>query len=190
MKQFSKFAVAMAMAVGCTQAFAAASIFVTEPGADGFNIQTVAFNGSSYDITKIVFDFSSTLTGDGSHVVIDGSPFSVSAPAGGTATFFGSGAVFGFDFTSFNSFDVFTFKWDPDSAISGAYGATGLDFIGGTVTAFTTSGLYKGTFELVGNGPDVSAQLSPYVPVPEPLTSASLLAGLGVLGLAGRRRRS
>jgi hypothetical protein len=192
MKQFSKFAVAMALAVGSTQAFAAASIFVTEPGADGFNIQTLAFNGSSFDITKIVFDFTSTTTADGSYIVIDGSPSSITAPAGGTATFFGSGAVFGFDFTSFNSFDAFNFKWDPDSAISGAYGATGLDFIGGTVTAYTTNGLYKGTFELVGTGPDVSAQLSPYVAtaVPEPLTSASLLAGLGVLGLAGRRRKS
>jgi hypothetical protein len=192
MKQLSKLAVAMSMAVGCSQAFAAASIFVVEPGSDGFNIHTAAFNGSSYDITKLVFDFTTTVTSDASHLVIDGSPSSIGAPAGGTATFFGSGAVFGFDFTSFNSFESFNFQWDPDSAINGAYGATGADFIGGTVTAFTTNGLYKGTFELVGTGPDVAAGLAPYTSsvVPEPMTGASLLAGLGVLGLVARRRRS
>jgi hypothetical protein len=188
MKHLSKFAVAVSLALGSMQAFAAGAIFVSEPGEDGFNIETKGFNGSSYDITKIVFDFSSTTTLDGSYIVIDGSPLSVVAPSGGTADFFGSGAVFGFNFTSFNSFDTFSFKWDPDSALSGSYGATGLDFIGGTVTAYTTAGIYKGTFAQVGTTPDVTASLEPYAPVPEPLTSASLMAGLGILGLARRRR--
>jgi hypothetical protein len=187
MKQLSKFAVALSLAFGCTQAFAAASIFVTEPGGDGFNIETGGFNGSSYEITKIVFDFSSTTTADGSYLIIDGSPLSVNAPSGGTASFFGSGAVFGFDFTSFNTFDTFSFQWDPDSAIDGNYGASGIDFIGGIVTAYTTSGQYSGSFQLVGSGPDVAAALSP---VPEPVTSASFLAGLGLLGLIATRRRS
>jgi hypothetical protein len=188
MKQLSKFAVALSLAFGCSQAFAAASIFVTEPGGDGFNIETGGFNGSSYEISKIVFDFSSTTTTDGSYLVIDGSPFSVNAPSGGTATFFGSGAVFGFNFTGFNTFDTFSFKWDPDSAINGDYGASGIDFIGGIVKAYTTNGgLYTGSFQLVGSGPDVAAALSP---VPEPVTSASFLAGLGLLGLIAARRRS
>lgn len=185
MKQFSKLAVAVALAVGTTQALAAGSIIVSEPGGDGFNIQTGGFNGSSFDITQIVFDFSGTTTADGSYLVIDGSPTSINAPAGGSATFFGSGAVFGFNFTSFSTFETFSFSWDPDSAIDGSYGASGLDFIGGVVTAYTSGGQYAGTFQLVGSGPDVTALLSP---VPEPLTSASLLAGLGVLGLARRRR--
>ena len=186
MKQLSKFAVALSLAFGCTQAFAAASIFVTEPGADGFHIETGGFNGSSYEITKLVFDFSETITADGSSLVIDGAPLFVTNPSGGTATFFGSGSVFGFDFTSFNTFETFSFQWDPDSALNGDYGATGLDFIGGIVTAYTTNGLYTGNFQLVGNGPDVSASLSP---VPEPVSSASFLAGLGVLGLIATRRR-
>jgi hypothetical protein len=190
MKHLSKLAVAVALAVGTTQALAASpgSIFVTEPGNDGFYTATAGFNGSSYEITRIVFDFSNTLTTDGSFLIIDGSPSSITAPALGTATFFGSGAVFGFDFTSFDSFKSFSFVWDPDSAIDGAYGAIALDFIGATVTAYTTNGLYKGSFEQVGSTSDVSASLAPFVPVPEPLTSASLLAGLGVLGLARRRR--
>lgn len=187
MKQLSKFAVALSLAFGCSQAFAAASIFVTEPGGDGFNIETGGFNGSSYEITKIVFDFSSTITADGSSLIIDGTPTSVTNPSGGTATFFGSGSVFGFDFTSFNTFETFSFKWDPDSALNGSYGATGVDFIGGIVTAYTTNGLYSGSFQLVGGGPDVAAALTP---VPEPVSSASFLAGLGLLGLIAARRRS
>ncbi len=189
MKQISKLAVAVSLAFACSQAFAAASIFVTEPGGDGFNIETGGFNGSSYEITKIVFDFSSTITADGSSLVIDGAPDSITNPAGGTATFFGSGSVFGFNFTGFNTFETFSFKWDPDSALNGNYGATGLDFIGGVVKAYTTNGLYTGSFQLVGNGPDVSAALSPS-PVPEPVTSATFLAGLGLLGLIAARRRS
>lgn len=186
MKQLRKAALAAAVALGA-QASAFASIIITEPGADGFNIETLAFNGSSYDITKLTFDFSGTTTTDGSHIVIDGAPFSITAPAGGTATFFGSGSVFGFDFTSFNTFDTFKFKWDPDSAISGSYGATGLDFIGATITAVTTGGTYKGTFARVGTTPDVSATLSP---VPEADSLALTLAGLAAVGgLAMRRSR-
>lgn len=186
MKRFHKAALAAALAIGA-QASALASIIITEPGVDGFNIETLAFNGSSYDITQLTFDFTGTTTGDSSHIVIDGSPLSITAPAGGTAAFFGSGAVFGFNFTSFNTFDTFKFKWDPDSAVSGSYGATGLDFIGATITAVTTGGTYKGTFARVGNTPDVSAVLSP---VPEAESFALTLAGLAVVaGVATRRGR-
>lgn len=188
MKQL-KLAVALALVLGCTQAFAAAPILVVEPGVDGFNIETGAFNGSSYEISKIVFDFTGTTTTDSSYIVINGAPSLINPPAGGTATFFGSGAVFGFDFTSFNTFETFSFNWDPASAIDAAYAGTGLDFIGGTVTAYTTNGLYKGTFSLVGTGPDVSAELSP-IPVPEPMTSTTMLLGLGILGMIARRRFS
>lgn len=191
MKQFRNAAIAAALAIGA-QASALASIIITEPGADGFNIETLAFNGSSYDITKLTFNFSATTTSDASFVVIDGSPMSITAPAGGSATFFGSGAVFGFDFTSFNTFDSFKFGWDPDSAANSAYGATGLDFIGATVTAVTTGGTFTGTFAKVGNTPDVAAVLSPVsAPVPEAGSLALTLAGLAAVGgIAARRRKA
>lgn len=187
MQQLRKIVLAAGLVLASSQAFATGSIFVTEPGADGFNIETLGFNGSSYQITQLNFDFSSTTTTDGSHLVIDGSPSSIVNPDGGSASFFGSGATFGFNFSSFDTFDKFSFKWDPDSAIDGSYGATSLDFIGGKVTAVTTAGIYSGTFQLVGTGPDVSAVLSPS-PVPEPATYAMMLAGLGLMGFVARRR--
>lgn len=180
-----KFIKPLILAAGMTAGLAQASILVTEPGADGFNIETLILNGSSFDITKLTFDFSDTVTGDNSFLIIDGSPLSTTAPAGGTATFFGSGAVFGFDFTSFNTGDVFKFKWDPDSNVSGAYGATGLDFLGAKVTALTTNGTYSGVFTKHAGTPDVHALLSP---VPEPETYALVLGGLLTVGALARRR--
>lgn len=187
MKHLRTAATAAIVALSSAHAMAFGSIFVTEPGADVFNIETLAFNGSSYPITKLTFDFSGTTTTDNSFLIIDGSPLSVVAPAGGTATFFGSGAVFGFDFTSFDSFDSFKFKWDPDSAVSGSYGATAADFVGGVVTAVTDNGIYQGTFTKVLGSPDVAAILSP---VPEAESFALALAGLAVVGgVAARRSR-
>jgi hypothetical protein len=178
--------VALCVAGLAHAALPAGSIFVTEPGADGFTTQTMGFNGSSYTISKITFDFTPTTTLDGGKIVIDGSPFGVTAPAGGTATFFGSGSVFGFNFTSFDTFDIFSFGWDPDSTLSGNYGATSLDFIGAKVTAVTSNGLYVGSFERVGTTLDVAASLSP---VPESQTLALALAGVMTLGFLGRQKR-
>lgn len=179
---------ALGLTFSSTQAFAFGSILVSEPGGDGSIINTLAFNGSSYEVTKLTFDFSSTTTTDGSYIVIDGSPLNVVPPSGGSATFFGSGAIFGFTFTGFTTFQTFSFRWDPDSAINSAYGASGLDFIGGKVSAETANGLlYLGTFTKVGFTPDVTAVL---VPVPEPSSYAMLALGIGMLGFAARRRNS
>lgn len=183
----SKLAIAIAIAMAAPLAsHAAGSIFATEPGADGFNINTKVFNGSSYEITKLTFDFTDTHTSDGSRIVIDGIP-TIVAPDGGSASFFGSGSVFGFNFTGFTTFEKFGFKWDPDSAINGNYAATGFDFIGASVTAVTTGGTYFGTFERVGGTPDVTASLSP-LPVPEPESYALALGGIGMLSLVASSR--
>ena len=181
----STLVVAIAMLAPFT-AQAAGSIFATEPGADGFNINTKIFNGSSYEITKLTFDFTDSHTTDGSRIVIDGIP-TITAPDGGSASFFGSGSIFGFNFTGFTTFEKFGFKWDPDSAINGNYVATGFDFIGASVTAVTTGGTYFGKFERVGGTPDVTASLSP-LPVPEPESYALALVGLGIMGVVARRR--
>ena len=174
----------VALGLGAAGAgWASGPILVSEPGSDGFNIETMVFNGSSFDLMRLSFDFTHTLTSDGGHLVIDGSPLSLTSPSGGSATFFGGGSVFGFDFTGFNTFDTFKFKWDPDSSLSGAYGATGIDFVGARVTADTSAGVYAGNFGRVGDTADVSAVLSP---VPEP--AAYLLALAGVLMLVAQRR--
>lgn len=179
----------LALAAGlATTSLAQASIYISEPGSNGFNVQTSIFNGSSFDITKITFDFSSTSTLDFSNIVIDAAgAYGITAPAGGSATYFGSGAVFGFNFTSFNTADLFKFRWDPDSAVDDEYGATGLDFIGAKVTAVTTNGTYSGLFVRSGNSLDVFAVLTP---VPEASTYAMTLAGLLTIGALARRRKA
>ncbi|HIV71915.1 MAG TPA: PEP-CTERM sorting domain-containing protein [Candidatus Aquabacterium excrementipullorum] len=188
MKHFKTLLAAAALATTMGAQAATGSILVSEPGEDGFNIQTGILNGSSYSILSITFDFSSNLAEDGGTLIIDGSPLSVSTPAGTTASFFGAGtSVFGFNFSGFDSFKTVTFKWDPDSTFSTSYGATGLDFINATVTAVTTGGTFSGKFEQVLGTPDVVASLSP---VPEPSTWAMFACGLGVAGVVAARRRT
>ena len=182
----------LALAAGlATTSLAQASIFISEPGSNGFNVETSIFNGSSFDITKITFDFTNTSTLDASHIVIDAEgPTSLTNTAGGSATYFGSGAVFGFNFTSFNTADLFKFRWDPDSAADDEYGATGLDFIGAKITAVTSGGTYSGVFARAGNTLDVFAVLTPVAAVPEASTYAMTLAGLLTIGALARRRKA
>ncbi len=175
---------ALAASVG---AHATGSILVSEPGGDGFNIETGILNGSSFTIQSLTFDFTGILGDDGEQLLIDGSPLSISTPAGTTANFFGANSsVFGFNFTGFDTFKVVTFKWDPDTLLNSSYGATGFDFINATVTAVTSGGTFTGKFAQVVGTPDVVASLSP---VPEPSTWAMFAVGLGLAGAAAARRR-
>jgi hypothetical protein len=176
-------AAALAASAG---AHATGSILVTEPGSDAFNIETGILNGSSFTIQSLTFDFTGILGNDGEQLLIDGSPLSISTPAGTTASFFGANSsVFGFNFTGFDTFKVVTFKWDPDTLLDSNYGATGLDFLNATVTAVTSGGTFTGKFAQVLGTPDVVASLSP---VPEPSTWAMFAVGLGLAGAAAARR--
>ncbi len=163
----------------------AGDITVSNP-ASGYSILTSVENNYGL-VSSMTFDFSNTHTSDGSYTVIDGSPSSMFA-AFGSATFIPSSATtFGFSFTGFTAGNTFSFSWDPDSAINGAYGATGNpDFVGAVVTAVTDSGVLKGTIAYDGSAL-VFANLAP---IPEPETYAMLLAGLGILGATARRKTS
>jgi len=182
------------------------SILVTNIGPlDSFSINTTSFDGSSGVIEEIKFDLSGTVCGGGGCGSIPltfggivGTPaFLLDLGAIGSATSFGSvgSSVFGFTFSGFNTFDVFRFGWDPDTAADGLYGATVADLVGTVITAMVsfpndTFLSYSGTMGIVG--PDVSANLSPttnVTPVPEPEIYAMLAAGLGLMGFVGRRRR-
>ena len=187
MKRLQTLALAAGLAMS---SLAQASIFVSEPGKNGFNVETQIFNGSSFDITKITFDFTNTHTLDLSHIVIDPEGADVTASPGGTVTYFGSGSVFGFNFTNFSSGSLFKFAWDPDSATNDEYGGTGLDFIGATITAVTSNGIYSGVFARSGNTLDVFAVLSPAAAVPEASSYAMVLAGLLTVGALARRRKA
>ena len=120
-----------------------------------------------------------------------GGSFIYDPSANGTSSLFGAvgSTVFGFDFTGFDPLDVFQFSWDPDVASNGGYGAVVAELAGTVITASVRFDggdvlTYSGTMGIVGH--DVAANL---VPVPEPETYAMLLAGLGLLGFVGSRRK-
>ncbi|WP_350113681.1 PEP-CTERM sorting domain-containing protein [Nitrosomonas sp.] len=186
---------------GVSYASPAGSITVTNPGPLGsFSINTAAFDGTSGQIEKLTFDLSGTHCTDGGSCVLGeslvfggsgGGTFAYDPEANGTSSLFGAigATVFGFDFTGFDPLNVFTFSWDPDVASNGGYGAIVAELAGTVVTAsvrFSATEVltYSGTMGIVGH--DVAANL---VPVPEPETYAMLLAGLGLIGFAGYRRK-
>ena len=185
---------------GVSYASPAGSITVTNPGPlSSFGINTAAFDGTSGQIEKLTFDLSGTHCINagcipGESLVFGGSgggSFIYDPAANGTSALFGAvgSTVFGFDFTGYDSLDLFQFSWDPDVASNGGYGATVADLAGTVITAsvrFADNSVlvYSGEMGIVG--PDVAANL---VPVPEPETYAMLLAGLGLLGFVGYRRK-
>lgn len=186
---------------GVSYASPAGSITVTNPGPLGsFSINTAAFDGTSGVIEKLTFDLSGTHCLDGGSCVLGeslvfggsgGGTFAYDPEANGTSSLFGAvgATVFGFDFTGFDPLNVFTFSWDPDVASNGGYGAIVAELAGTVITASVRFAggdvlTYAGTMGIVG--PGVAANL---VPVPEPETYAMLLAGLGLIGFAGYRRK-
>ena len=186
---------------GVSYASPAGSITVTNPGPLGsFSINTAAFDGTSGQIEKLTFDLSGTHCTDGGSCILgeslvfggaSGGSFVYDPEANGTSSVFGAvgSTIFGFDFTGFDPLNVFVFSWDPDVASNGGYGAIVAELAGTVITAsvrFSADEVltYSGTMGIVGH--DVAANL---VPVPEPETYAMLLAGLGLIGFAGYRRK-
>lgn len=196
-------AVVLAISVllsGVSYASPSGSITVTNPGPLGsFSINTTAFDGTNGQIEKLTFDLSGTHCVNagcvsGESLVfggLGGSSFISDPLANGTSVLFGAAGstVFGFDFTGFDPLDKFQFSWDPDVASNSGYGAIVAELAGTVISAsvrFSDSSVlvYSGTMRVAGT--DVAAHL---VPVPEPETYAMMLAGLGLIGFIGYRRK-
>lgn len=204
LKSATQVAAALGLSVllsGVSHASPSGSITVTNPGPLGsFSINTAAFDGTSGQIEKLTFDLSGTHCVDGGSCILgeslvfggsSGGIFAYDPEANGTSSLFGAvgSTVFGFDFTGFDPLNVFAFSWDPDVASNDGYGAVVAELAGTVITASVRFDggevlTYSGTMGIVGH--DVAANL---VPVPEPETYAMLLAGLGLLGFVGYRRK-
>ena len=167
-----------AASVSATTAFTPVNGFLMAP----------TITNDSGTISSVTFDLSNTTTSDGSHVVFDSLiAASFAPPAGSTYALFGASGstTFGFNFTSFGAGQAFTFRWDPDSAINGLYGALPKDLVGTKVSAVVEGGPNLGGVMALDNAGNVGITLTP---VPEPETYALMLAGLGVIGMMSRRR--
>ena len=89
-----------------TQALAIALLVSAAPARADIDGQIVDATGVPIIGARVSVRGGATTTTDGGSLVIDGSPSSITAPAGGTATFFGGGGVFGFNFTSYRDLKV------------------------------------------------------------------------------------
>ena len=168
---------------------AAASATTVVTPVNGSLINTTITNDSG-TMSMIRFDLSNTVTMDGSQAVFGGlyGAAGFTPPGGSTyALVGGAGAtVFGFDFTSFNAGQSFTFGWDPDSADNSSYGALPQDLVGTIITAVIDGGPnLRGVWALDGAG-NLDTVLTP---VPETETYALMLAGLAIVAGVARRRR-
>ena len=183
------------LALGSMPSYADTGNFlVINPGPlNSFSIDTSIYNYDTFDLLRADFDSSGTtaLGGGGGPLVIDGSPWAVTGPAGGTATFTPvSSTHWYFSFTSFNFGDSFSYSWDPDTASDGGYGATVAELAGMSVMLTTTGGVVNGTMSLFGVGTDVAsvrADIASPTGVPEPATM--FLLGFGLVGLWGARKK-
>ena len=172
--------------VAASSAQAQVTVFESD---NAFDITTLIRNATAgLTVSKITFDSSATHTSDGSYIVMD-SVLSTSGPSGGSATFFGGGSLFGFDYTGFGSVKDASFSWDPDSAINSSFGALASDLLGMVVTAETSAGVLTGVFGQMTFGEERGYGTQLTAAIPEPSTYA--LMGVGLLGMAfvARRRR-
>lgn len=188
------------LAVFCallSTAIFAGTIDISLPGVSGTNIAFTVANNDGFDITKITFDLSNTLSNAPANppLVIDpptfAESFSVDGAPVGSFTFFNTNQfVFGFTFTGFNNGDVFLFNMDPDIAGNSAYGADISELVGTLISVDTTGGTVSGALSVL-IGQDGARYVGASIPspteIPEPSTYLLLAAGLGAIRLWKRR---
>lgn len=114
------------------------------------------------------------------------------APPGATVTTSGEDTfVLSFGFTGWNPGEMFRFAVDPDTAGDSNFGARVFDLLGTRVT-FNYSDASSQVYEFVDD-PNQGAGLvlaAIGAPVPEPVTWAMMIMGLGAVGAAMRRTRA
>ena len=171
--------------LGLATTAGAYQVFSSGPLDSSFPIDFFIDNDGPGVINSVEFSLGSPLVFGG----LVGLP---TGPAGGTATLFtvpvlGVDAKFGFNFTSFDVGDSFSFGWDPDTVTDPDFGAVIGDLAGTVVSLFATEGKYCGQMVIDPTGNHLVTDLSCFTPAPLP--GSLLLLGSGLLGLVGFRCR-
>jgi PEP-CTERM motif len=181
MKKLSVFLLILGMVVtGSTAAYGSYDVYSSGPlGSTSIDF-FIADSGPS-SISKITYSLQDSYVIDSSNPI-----FNVVNPAGGTSTYFVNGSfnAFGFNFTSFDVGDSFSFSWDPDKVGDPSYGAIISELAGTQVTLVTGAGTLNGTMVI---DPTQNHLVTVFSQVPEPLTL--MLLGLGLVGVASLRKR-
>ncbi|MCC6610766.1 MAG: PEP-CTERM sorting domain-containing protein [Burkholderiales bacterium] len=190
----NRFALTFAAILGfASSSIASAGVFnVTAPGPlSSTDISLRIDNDDGFDLLKVTFDLSTTKSfASGNPPLTFGGIVSTTPPAGGTATVFGTlqSTSFGFDFTSFNNGEWFSFSWDPDIATDSSYGAVVSEMAGMGIELVTSGGTVSGTLRVDSDRLGLVATIDSPTGVPEPGTVGLLGIGAALLGLARRRR--